>query len=167
MKPLSILVLTILMGSSVFAQDTKKVIKLSEPVRVTDNFEIYGTNIEEYEKAKSLTEVLTDDEKSSTVVVNTSIAEVCEKKGCFFIAQEGDYSARITFKDYDFFVPTDSEGKEVTIIGELSKKVLSEEKAKHYAEDAGKSSDSIQGEQIEYSIVASTVIIQKERKNQE
>jgi len=167
MKPLSILVLTILMGSSVFAQDTKKVIKLSEPVRVTDNFEIYGTNIEEYEKPKSLTEVLTDDEKSSTVVVNTSIAEVCEKKGCFFIAQEGDYSARITFKDYDFFVPTDSEGKEVTIIGELSKKVLSEEKAKHYAEDAGKSSDSIQGEQIEYSIVASTVIIQKERKNQE
>ncbi|MBO6572182.1 DUF4920 domain-containing protein [bacterium] len=167
MKTLSILVLTILMGSSVFAQDTKKVIKLSEPVRVTDNFEIYGTNIEEYEKPKSLTEVLTDDEKSSTVVVNTSIAEVCEKKGCFFIAQEGDYSARITFKDYDFFVPTDSEGKEVTIIGELSKKVLSEEKAKHYAEDAGKSSDSIQGEQIEYSIVASTVIIQKERKNQE
>jgi hypothetical protein len=167
MKPLSILVLTILMGSSVFAQDTKKVIKLSEPVRVTDNFEIYGTNIEEYEKPKSLTEVLTDDEKSSTVVVNTSIAEVCEKKGCFFIAQEGDYSARITFKDYDFFVPTDSEGKEVTIIGELSKKALSEEKAKHYAEDAGKSSDSIQGEQIEYSIVASTVIIQKERKNQE
>lgn len=167
MKTLSILVLTILMGSSVYAQDTKKVIKLSEPVRVTDNFEIYGANVEEYEKPKSLTEVLTDDEKSSTVVVNTSIAEVCEKKGCFFIAQEGDYSARITFKDYGFFVPTDSEGKEVTIIGELSKKVLSEEKAKHYAEDAGKSSDNIEGEQIEYSIVASTVIIQKERKNQE
>ncbi len=167
MKTLSILVLTILMGSSVFAQDTKKVIKLSEPVRVTHNFEIYGANVEEYEKPKSLTEVLTDDEKSSTVVVNTSITEVCEKKGCFFIAQEGDYFARITFKDYGFFVPTDSEGKEVTIIGELSKKVLSEEKAKHYAEDAGKSSDSIQGEQIEYSIVASTVIIQKERKNQE
>ena len=64
-------------------------------------------------------------------------------------------------------MPTDSESKEVTIIGELSKKVLSEDKAKHYAEDAGKSSENIQGEQIEYSIVASTVIIQKERKNQE
>ncbi|MEQ8579871.1 MAG: DUF4920 domain-containing protein [Balneola sp.] len=168
MKTLSILVLTILLGSSAFAQDTKKVIKLSEPVRVTSYFEIYGANVEDFENSKSLTEVLTSDDKgSSSVVVTTSIAEVCEKKGCFFIAQEGDYSARITFKDYGFFVPTDSEGKEVTIIGELSKKVLSEDKAKHYAEDAGKSSENIQGEQIEYSIVASTVIIQKERKNQE
>lgn len=167
MKTLSVLVLIILLGSNLSAQETKKVIKLSEPVRVTNNFEIYGANVEDFEKPKSLTEALKNDEKSSTVVVTTSIAEVCEKKGCFFIAQEGDYSARITFKDYAFFVPTDSEGKEVTIIGELSKKVLSEEKAKHYAEDAGKSSDNIQGEQIEYSIVASTVIIQKERKNQE
>ncbi len=168
MKTLSILVLTILLGSSAFAQDTKKVIKLSEPVRVTNYFEIYGANVEDFENSKSLTEVLTSDDKdSSSVVVTTSITEVCEKKGCFFIAQEGDYSARITFKDYGFFVPTDSEGKEVTIIGELSKKVLSEDKAKHYAEDAGKSSKNIQGEQIEYSIVASTVIIQKERKNQE
>lgn len=164
MKTLSILVLTILLASNLSAQETKKVIKLSEPVRVTNNFEIYGANVDGFEKPKSLTEVLKDDENNSTVIVNTSIAEVCEKKGCFFIAQEGDYSARITFKDYGFFVPTDSEGKEVTIIGELSKKVLSEEKAKHYAEDAGKNSDNIQGEQIEYSIVASTVIIQKRKK---
>ncbi|MBO6621033.1 MAG: DUF4920 domain-containing protein [Balneola sp.] len=168
MKILYTLVLAILLGSSAFAQDTKKVIKLSEPVQITDTFEVYGEKVGDYEKSKTLTEVLMADyNNSSSVVVSTSIAEVCEKKGCFFIAQEGDYSARITFKDYGFFVPTDSKGKEVTIIGELSKKVLSEEKAKHYADDAGKSTDNIQGKQIEYSIVASTVIIQKERKNQE
>ena len=85
MKTLSILVLTILLGSSAFAQDTKKVIKLSEPVRVTSYFEIYGANVEDFENSKSLTEVLTSDDKgSSSVIVTTSIAEVCEKKGCFF-----------------------------------------------------------------------------------
>ncbi|HAW79975.1 MAG TPA: DUF4920 domain-containing protein, partial [Balneola sp.] len=66
-------------------------------------------------------------------------------------------------KDYGFFIPTDSQGKEVTIIGELTKKTLSEEQAKHYAEDAGKNSENIKGEQEEYSIVASTIILYKEK----
>ena len=52
----------------------------------------------------------------------------------------------------------------MTIVGIFSKKVLSEDKAKHYAEDAGKSSEEITGEQIEYSIVASSIIIKKEIK---
>lgn len=165
MKTIFVLTLTILMGSSLNAQDKKKVIKLSEPIKITDTYEVYGNEVDNFETPKTLTEVLlSDDKSSSTVIVNTSIAEVCEKKGCFFIAQEGEHSARITFKDYGFFVPTDSKGKTVTIIGELSKKVLSEEQAKHFAEDAGKSADSISGEQVEYSIVASTVIIQKEIK---
>ncbi|XWN38367.1 MAG: DUF4920 domain-containing protein [Balneola sp.] len=165
MKTIFVLILTILLGSSLKAQDKKKVIKLSEPVKITDTYEVYGNEVDNFENPKTLAEVLLSDEKSSsTVIVNTSIAEVCEKKGCFFIAQDGEHSARITFKDYGFFVPTDSEGKTVTIIGELSKKVLSEKQAKHFAEDAGKSADSISGEQVEYSIVASTVIIQKETK---
>lgn len=164
MKNLLFLTLVIGLSFSIQAQDKKEVIKLSEPVIVTKSYEVYGSKLDEPQQTNSLTEVISslENENDKSVVVKTSIAEVCEKKGCFFIAQDGDNTARITFKDYSFFIPTDSQGKEVTVIGTLSKKVLSEEKAKHYAEDAGKNSDDIKGEQVEYSIIASSIIIQKE-----
>ena len=164
MKKLSVLLVLIVLALNLNAQDKKEAIKLSEPTKVTEDFELYGALVTEFKSPESLSEALIELNESSSVVIKTNIAEVCEKKGCFFIAQDRESSVRITFKDYGFFIPTDSEGKEVTIIGELTKTILSEDKAKHFAEDAGKSTKNIKGEQVEYSIVASTVIIQKERK---
>jgi hypothetical protein len=89
------------------------------------------------------------------------VAKVCQKKGCFFVAQDGDAVARVTFVDYSFFVPTDSGGKDVTIVGTFGKKELSEEKARHYASDEGSNPDAITGPRSEYSIVATSVIVPK------
>ena len=163
MKKILILTAFILLGLNLSAQDKKEVIKLSDPIVVTESYELYGAKVVNFDTPRTLNQTLSSDNENSSVVVRTTIMEVCEKKGCFFIAQEGDNAVRITFKDYGFFIPTDSEGKEVTIIGELTKKTLSEEQAKHYAEDAGKNSESIKGEQEEYSIVASTIILYKEK----
>lgn len=166
MKTIVLALLIISFGINTNAQETKNVIKLSEPVFVTDTYEVYGENPGKIANAISLTDLIESSPKEdeNAVTVKTSIAEVCEKKGCFFVATEGDYTARITFKDYGFFIPTDSEGKVVTIVGDFSKKILTEEKAKHYAEDAGKESSEISGEQVEYSIVASSIILNKETK---
>ena len=103
------------------------------------------------------------DTITSLITLKTTVSEVCNKKGCFFIAQDGDYTARITFKDYSFFIPTDSKGKEVVLVGDFSMNTLSEEQAKHYAEDAGKDSESITGEQKEYSVVATSVVVPKSK----
>lgn len=164
MKKILITILFLSSGIALNAQDKKEVIKLSEPVIVTDSYEVYGSKVEEPTTTNSLTTAITTlkSVNQKKVTVKTSIAEVCEKKGCFFIAQDDKNTARVTFEDYSFFIPTDSQGKDVTIIGTLSKKVLTEEQAKHYAEDAGKSAEDIKGEQVEYSIVASSIIIQKE-----
>lgn len=166
MKNLILLSLFLGFTLSVKAQDKKEVIKLSDPVKVTESYEIFGSDPGIIEESKSLAAVISSKKgmEEEAVVVKTSIVEVCEKKGCFFIAQDGDKTARVTFKDYSFFIPTDSQGKDVTIVGMFSKKVLSEDKAKHYAEDAGKDSNEITGEQVEYSIVATSIIIQKETK---
>jgi hypothetical protein len=163
MKHLLLLPLITFFTLSLYAQEKKEVIKLSEPVQVTESYEMYGAKIKEPSKTKSLSDGIEslNDANSQEVVLKTSIAEVCEKKGCFFIAQDNKSTARVTFKDYSFFIPTDSQGKEVIIVGTLSKKTLTEEKAKHYAEDAGKNADEINGEQVEYSIEASSIIIQK------
>ena len=70
---------------------------------------------------------------------------------------------RVTFKDYGFFVPTDSGGKRVTIVGTFDRKVISEKQARHYAEDAGQDPSQIVGERTEYSIVATSVVVPRSR----
>ena len=71
------------------------------------------------------------------VLLTTRIAKVCQKKGCFFVAQHGADSVRVTFKDYGFFIPSDSGGKTVTLAGIFERKPLSPEQAAHLAEDMG------------------------------
>lgn len=162
MKNLFFTLAIVLVSTLVSAQTYTEVIRLSEPVQETEKFEVFGENIDVKSlKTLSLSEIIEGKSEDSQVILKTSVAEVCAKKGCFFVAQDGDYSARITFKDYSFFIPTDSQGKEVVLIGEFSVKTLSEEKAKHYAEDAGKDPEAIKGEQKEYSIVATSVVVPK------
>lgn len=162
MKKLILLLAFVISYTTAFAQDTNEVIRLSEPVQETEKFEIFGTELE-YESLvpSKLSTVLESDKIEDKVTLITTVSEVCNKKGCFFIAQDGDYTARVSFKDYGFFIPTDSKGKEVILVGDLSIETLSEEKAKHYAEDMGKDSDHIKGEQKEYSIVATSIIVPK------
>lgn len=164
MKKLLFLSLFVFSSLTVFAQSETQVIRLSEPILQTEEVEVFGANIELNSLTPiTLSEVIEGDNESSVITLITSVSEVCNKKGCFFIAQDGDYSARITFKDYGFFIPTDSQGKEVTLIGKFSVETLSEEKAKHYAEDAGKDPELINGEQKEYSVVATSVVVPKSK----
>lgn len=162
MKKLILLLSLILSYSTAYSQDTNEVIRLSEPILETEKFEIFGAELE-YESLvpSKLSTLIQGDEVNEQVTLITTVSEVCNKKGCFFIAQDGDFTARVSFKDYGFFIPTDSKGKEVILVGDLSIETLSEEKAKHYAEDMGKDSDHIEGEQKEYSIVATSIIVPK------
>ena len=56
--------------------------------------------------------------------------------------------ARITFKDYGFFVPLDSAGSAAIVEGEVQVKTLTEAERKHLAEDAGKTVDAIPAHEI-------------------
>ena len=142
------------------AESGDGVVRLSEPVEITDTYEVFGAKIGEMGDVKRLAEVI-DDERfhGERVFVEANVAKVCRKKGCFFVAQDGERMARVTFVDYSFFVPTDSGGKDVTIVGTLSKKTLSEEQARHYVQDEGGNPDRVSGPRSEYSIVATSVVI--------
>jgi len=67
--------------------------------------------------------------------------------------------ARITFKDYEFFVPARTGRVNAIVYGKLTEATLSEKHAKHYAKDSGKSGENIKGTKKEYSIVASGVYL--------
>jgi len=134
------------------------VIRMSEPVEVTDDAEIFGAPLDADARSASLETLLDNpaDYLDTPVRVEARISQVCQKKGCFMIASAGDRAVRISFKDYSFFVPTDTSGKTVTLTGTLIERELSEKQAAHFRQDAG--SDTIQAGKV-YEIVANAVSI--------
>jgi len=143
------------------AQEAADVIRLSEPVQVTDTHEVFGAPVGDMGQPLQLAKVIQNesDYLGKQVHVSARVTKVCQKKGCFFLAQDGAAVARVTFVDYSFFVPTDSGDKIVEIVGTLDKKTLDEEQARHYAQDAGTGAQGISGPRQEYSILASSVVI--------
>ena len=135
------------------------VTRLSEPVAVTDDAEVFGALLDADAKPTSLAALLDNpDEYVDTAVrVEARISQVCQKKGCFMIATAGDKAVRISFRDYSFFVPTDTSGKTVTLTGTVIERELSEKQAAHFREDAG-GDDTIQAGKV-YEIVADAVSV--------
>ncbi|NNJ80465.1 MAG: DUF4920 domain-containing protein [Xanthomonadales bacterium] len=137
-------------------------VRLSEPVLVTDTHEVFGSPLPESGEILDIGALLENSERyqGRDVLLSTRIAKVCQKKGCFFVAQHGSDTVRVTFKDYGFFIPGDSGGKTVTLAGNYSSKPLSREEAAHLAEDLGESEGTIAPGQ-EHAIVATSVSIPK------
>lgn len=76
--------------------------------------------------------------------IEGKIIETCRKKGCWMNLNTGTDTLFVRFRDYGFFVPTDSvSGKTAIIEGDLFIDTISVEMLKHYAEDGGKSEEEI------------------------
>ena len=137
-------------------------VRLSEPVLVTDTHEIFGAPLPETGTPVELGDLLANSAQyeGEDVLLTTPIAKECQKKGCFFVAQHGADTVRVTFKDYEFFIPSDSGGKTVTLAGTFSRKPLSKEQAAHLAEDMGEAPQE-NPPAFEYAIVATAVSIPK------
>lgn len=134
------------------------VVRLSEPVSVTSEAEIFGATLNPAAKPVALQNVLDTPESftETALRVETRVSQVCQKKGCFYIATDGQRFVRVSFKDYGFFVPTDIGGKTVTMTGVLIKRELSEEEAEHFRSDAN--STDIESGTV-YELVADAVSV--------
>jgi hypothetical protein len=141
---------------------TDRVIRLSEPVAVTDHYEIFGAPLDVSLQGLSLATAVEriEEHVGREVVISTRVAQVCQKKGCFFVAQDGDTVARVTFKDYGFFIPTDSSGKTVLLKGVVTSSKVSDERAAHLASDLGDSTPGAMAG-IRHEIVATAVAVPK------
>lgn len=75
-----------------------------------------------------------------SVKVEGKVAQVCAKKGCWFVIEDDKkQQVRITSKDYKFFVPRDAVGKKAVVEGVLTLKEMSVAEAQHMADDAAES----------------------------
>jgi hypothetical protein len=61
------------------------------------------------------------DEPTATVLVESTVAKVCEQRGCWIALKSASSQLHVTFKDEAFFVPVTLVGKTVLVQGKLSK----------------------------------------------
>lgn len=153
-----------LVPAALAAADDEGAVRLSDPVTVTDDYEEFGAPLSSVDSAIPLGELVGAGDKylHRDITVTTRIAKVCRKKGCFFIARDGDAIARITFRDYAFFIPTDSAGKEVLLNGTFERREITAAQAKHYREDLGEPARGGPAAGTEYHIVATAVRIPRD-----
>lgn len=156
--PLALLIGAVLTSPAIAGAS---VIRLSEPVNVTEAYEEFGAELPAFEQVHTLSEAVgaLPGLDGELVVIETEIQQVCQKKGCFFMARDGETVARVRFKDYGFFIPTDSAGKTVTLAGTVSRIELSPEQAAHFADDLGEAAPDPTMAQFEYQIMATAVRI--------
>jgi hypothetical protein len=97
------------------------------------------------------------------VVVEGKIDKVCSMKGCWMqLVPEGSkQGVRVTFKDYGFFVPKDSQGWKARAAGVATIKTLSKEDADHLEGDGAKLARNADGTAREVGFVANGVELQK------
>jgi hypothetical protein len=112
-----------------------------------------------------LAEVVENPEKFTTepVIFEGSIAEVCQKKGCWMkvVSDSSDIGTRVTFKDYGFFVPTNSKNWLVRAEGVFHVKVWTKEEADHLVGEGAQLSRNADGRATEIGFVATGVELKK------
>lgn len=135
-------------------------IRLSKPITADATSETYGAVMDTSLTEVSIADLATHSKQYLNTIfkVETPIAKVCQKKGCFFIAQQNEHIIRVSFKDYGFFIPTDSSGKTVLLSGELIQKEMSEKQASHFTADLQAEAGEIKPGMV-YEIVAISVKI--------
>ncbi len=94
---------------------------------------------------KDVAEKYANLKEGDTAIVKFAapINAVCAAKGCWMRMDiAGDEEVFVKFKDYAFFVPTDTEG-EAIVAGKAYLEEVSVDELRHMAEDAGKSKEDI------------------------
>ncbi|MFL1895972.1 DUF4920 domain-containing protein [Aquimarina sp. 2-A2] len=115
--------------------------------------------------ASDLHDVYSDMVVGDTIqlTLSSTVNSVCKSKGCWMKVNVNDSTeARVTFKDYGFFMPKDIENDTIIAQGKAFIAVSSVEDQKHFAEDAGKSEEEISQitqPEMTYSFIADGVLL--------
>lgn len=127
----------------------------------------YGAPLRQAAPA-ALTEVLTkpDGFEGKEVTVEGEVRRACSKKGCWMEIAESSAAdargARVTFKDYGFFVPLDSAGAHAKLQGVVNVALMKKGHVEHLEEEGAKvANKNPDGTAKEVQFVASGVELTK------
>jgi len=92
------------------------------------------------------------------VITEGHVQRACSRKGCWMELGEGDTACRVTFKDYGFFVPTDSAGAHARVQGRITTQRIEPSRVAHLeGEGARFKNREPDGSATEVQFIASAV----------
>lgn len=112
--------------------------------------EYYGAEPTVKSSELTVSQALEPTNYNSMISVKAKVKAVCKSEGCWTVLSDGKKNIRVVFKDGSFASPMDTEGKTAIVEGKVKEVIVSEEDARLYAENEGKSESdvqSIRGEQ--------------------
>ena len=120
----------------------------------------YGAKLEGGAAVASLAAVMEDPDKfaDKAMRIEGTVRAACTRKGCWMeLAKGADREAsgaRVTFKDYGFFVPKDSAGANARVEGVVAVKTLDQGQVEHYESEGASLKKDKDGTAKEVRIVA-------------
>jgi len=108
----------------------------------------------------ALTALLANPKAYADQAVTTEghVQRACSRKGCWMEIGTGEDACRVTFKDYGFFVPTDSAGAEARIQGRITTQRIEPGRVAHLEQEGARFKNrEADGSATEVQFVASAV----------
>jgi hypothetical protein len=158
-------ILFVLMGSTLLFACNPPANKQSGAEQQSTKKGMYGEKISG-KNAISGSELfaMMQEKDSVWVTMKSKIVSNCQKSGCWMDLDMGNNEViKVSFKDYEFVIPIESQGKTATVEGFAKKELISVELLQHYAEDEGKTQEEIAAiteEEYIYTFEAIGVIIE-------
>jgi hypothetical protein len=124
---------------------------------------LYGAEIDPNKQVMQIKDVFSAIDKyiGNVIVVEGIISESCRAGGCWIVIKEGDMEIRALTR-HKFVLPLDQPvGVKAVVEGEFDVKEITEDQAKHFAEESGdmKKAEEIKGSQTMYRIIATGIKI--------
>jgi len=121
---------------------------------------VRGEPLPKNQKPVPVATVLSKPQDGQVVLVEGVVRRACSQMGCWMelAAAEDKPGMRVTFKDYGFFVPTDSAGAKARVQGTLKVAELSAAQAEHLRAEGG---SMAAGAQREVRLVATGVELRR------
>jgi len=121
---------------------------------------VRGEPLPKNQVPQKLSAVLSKPEDGKTVLVDGVVRRACSQMGCWMelAPAEGGPGVRVTFKDYGFFVPTDSAGAKARVQGTIKVAELSAAQTEHLRAEGGSMNA---GAQREVRLVATGVELRR------
>ncbi len=106
--------------------------------------EFYGKEPFVQSPALTVSQALEPTSFHQNIAVKATVKTVCKTEGCWTILTDGKQSMRVIFAQGAFASPMNTEGKTAIVEGQIESKIVSEEDARIYAEQAGLEPEVIQ-----------------------
>jgi hypothetical protein len=123
---------------------------------------LYGEDIDATQPVIKIADIFANlpAYQNKLVVVEGDVTQVCQSMGCWVMISNGTNEIR-AMTLHKFFMPKDMKNVKAVVQGEFEEKEITEEQAKHFAEESGQPTDNIKGPQKMFRVKTTGVKILK------